>query len=154
MLSLPLHIFPLRGSGRPAKPFFPCLGIRALFWARSVRIDAIFVPSCITQDGHSGYLHNLSFYQARQTRISQPRPLRKQFITTLIIPLYPPNSVATHPARSGLTTDRFRTHSIRQGIKKYHHHTASMRLTSELIQSSLSYLNPLKERELDLRGAY
>ncbi|CCU75886.1 unnamed protein product [Blumeria hordei] len=27
-----------------------------------------------------------------------------------------------------------------------------MRLTSELIQSSLSYLNPLKERELDLRG--
>ena len=29
-----------------------------------------------------------------------------------------------------------------------------MRLTAELIQSSLSYLNPLKERELDLRGAY
>lgn len=28
-----------------------------------------------------------------------------------------------------------------------------MRLTAELIQSSLSYLNPLKERELDLRGA-
>ncbi|KAI9741521.1 MAG: U2 snRNP complex subunit [Claussenomyces sp. TS43310] len=27
-----------------------------------------------------------------------------------------------------------------------------MRLTVELIQSSLSYLNPLKERELDLRG--
>lgn len=27
-----------------------------------------------------------------------------------------------------------------------------MRLTAELIQSSLSYLNPLKERELDLRG--
>ncbi|RKU49009.1 U2 snRNP complex subunit [Coniochaeta pulveracea] len=27
-----------------------------------------------------------------------------------------------------------------------------MRLTSELISSSLSYLNPLKERELDLRG--
>ncbi|KAI5308185.1 U2 snRNP complex subunit [Ascosphaera atra] len=27
-----------------------------------------------------------------------------------------------------------------------------MRLTPELIQSSLSYLNPLKERELDLRG--
>ncbi|POS82377.1 L domain-like protein, partial [Erysiphe pulchra] len=27
-----------------------------------------------------------------------------------------------------------------------------MRLTTELIQSSLSYLNPLKERELDLRG--
>lgn len=32
--------------------------------------------------------------------------------------------------------------------------TATMRLTAELIQSSLSYLNPLKERELDLRGAY
>jgi len=31
--------------------------------------------------------------------------------------------------------------------------TALMRLTAELIQSSLSYLNPLKERELDLRGA-
>jgi U2 small nuclear ribonucleoprotein A' len=29
-----------------------------------------------------------------------------------------------------------------------------MRLTAELIQSSLSYLNPLKERELDLRGAF
>jgi hypothetical protein len=29
-----------------------------------------------------------------------------------------------------------------------------MRLTAELIQNSLSYLNPLKERELDLRGAY
>lgn len=29
-----------------------------------------------------------------------------------------------------------------------------MRLTTELIQSSLSYLNPLKERELDLRGAF
>jgi len=29
-----------------------------------------------------------------------------------------------------------------------------MRLTADLIQSSLSYLNPLKERELDLRGAY
>jgi len=28
-----------------------------------------------------------------------------------------------------------------------------MRLTAELITSSLSYLNPLKERELDLRGA-
>ena len=28
-----------------------------------------------------------------------------------------------------------------------------MRLTAELIQTSLSYLNPLKERELDLRGA-
>ncbi|KAI9679455.1 MAG: U2 snRNP complex subunit [Caeruleum heppii] len=27
-----------------------------------------------------------------------------------------------------------------------------MRLTAELIQSSLSYLNPLKDRELDLRG--
>ncbi|MCJ1465032.1 U2 snRNP complex subunit [Pseudocyphellaria aurata] len=27
-----------------------------------------------------------------------------------------------------------------------------MRLTAELIQASLSYLNPLKERELDLRG--
>ncbi|CAD6448527.1 37dad9a6-725e-4539-a128-9dd82ad4b993 [Sclerotinia trifoliorum] len=27
-----------------------------------------------------------------------------------------------------------------------------MRLTADLIQSSLSYLNPLKERELDLRG--
>lgn len=31
---------------------------------------------------------------------------------------------------------------------------AKMRLTAELIQNSLSYLNPLKERELDLRGAY
>jgi hypothetical protein len=31
---------------------------------------------------------------------------------------------------------------------------AIMRLTAELVQSSLSYLNPLKERELDLRGAY
>jgi hypothetical protein len=30
----------------------------------------------------------------------------------------------------------------------------TMRLTADLIQSSLSYLNPLKERELDLRGAY
>ncbi|KAL8726590.1 MAG: hypothetical protein Q9166_006625 [cf. Caloplaca sp. 2 TL-2023] len=30
--------------------------------------------------------------------------------------------------------------------------TATMRLTAELIQNSLSYLNPLKERELDLRG--
>jgi U2 small nuclear ribonucleoprotein A' len=29
-----------------------------------------------------------------------------------------------------------------------------MRLTAELIENSLSYLNPLKERELDLRGAY
>lgn len=28
-----------------------------------------------------------------------------------------------------------------------------MRLTAELIQDALSYLNPLKERELDLRGA-
>lgn len=27
-----------------------------------------------------------------------------------------------------------------------------MRLTSELINNSLCYLNPLKERELDLRG--
>jgi len=27
-----------------------------------------------------------------------------------------------------------------------------MRLTAELIGSSLSFLNPLKERELDLRG--
>jgi U2 small nuclear ribonucleoprotein A' len=29
-----------------------------------------------------------------------------------------------------------------------------MRLTAELINNSLSYLNPLKERELDLRGAF
>jgi len=27
-----------------------------------------------------------------------------------------------------------------------------MRLTTDLINHSLSYLNPLKERELDLRG--
>jgi len=27
-----------------------------------------------------------------------------------------------------------------------------MRLTADLIHDSLSYLNPLKERELDLRG--
>lgn len=27
-----------------------------------------------------------------------------------------------------------------------------MRLTAELIHNSLSYLNPLNERELDLRG--
>jgi hypothetical protein len=32
------------------------------------------------------------------------------------------------------------------------HPTAIMRLTAELISNSLSYLNPLKERELDLRG--
>lgn len=29
-----------------------------------------------------------------------------------------------------------------------------MRLTADLIKDSLSYLNPLKERELDLRGAF
>src|SRR5437762_5604674 len=29
-----------------------------------------------------------------------------------------------------------------------------MRLTADLINSSLSYLNPNKERELDLRGAF
>ena len=29
-----------------------------------------------------------------------------------------------------------------------------MRLTADLIQNSLSYINPLTERELDLRGAY
>jgi U2 small nuclear ribonucleoprotein A' len=28
-----------------------------------------------------------------------------------------------------------------------------MRLTVELIQNSLSYINPLTDRELDLRGA-
>lgn len=28
-----------------------------------------------------------------------------------------------------------------------------MRLTADLIGHSLSYLNPLKEREMDLRGA-
>lgn len=30
--------------------------------------------------------------------------------------------------------------------------TYAMRLTVELIENSLSYINPLKERELDLRG--
>ena len=29
-----------------------------------------------------------------------------------------------------------------------------MRLTADLINNSLSYLNALKERELDLRGAF
>jgi hypothetical protein len=29
-----------------------------------------------------------------------------------------------------------------------------MRLTADLIRDSLSYLNPLMERELDLRGAF
>lgn len=29
-----------------------------------------------------------------------------------------------------------------------------MRLTADLIGHSLSYLNPLKEREMDLRGAF
>lgn len=29
-----------------------------------------------------------------------------------------------------------------------------MRLTADLINNSLSYLNPLKERELDLRGTF
>jgi len=29
-----------------------------------------------------------------------------------------------------------------------------MRLTADLINASLSYLNPLKERELDLRGVF
>jgi len=28
-----------------------------------------------------------------------------------------------------------------------------MRLTADLVQNSLSYINPLTERELDLRGA-
>lgn len=32
--------------------------------------------------------------------------------------------------------------------------TTKQRLTAELIQHSLSYLNPLKERELDLRGEF
>jgi hypothetical protein len=32
--------------------------------------------------------------------------------------------------------------------------TGEMRLTADLINSSLSYLNPNKERELDLRGAF
>jgi hypothetical protein len=31
---------------------------------------------------------------------------------------------------------------------------SAMRLTPDLINNSLSYLNPLKERELDLRGAF
>jgi hypothetical protein len=31
---------------------------------------------------------------------------------------------------------------------------SEMRLTADLINSSLSYLNPNKERELDLRGAF
>lgn len=30
--------------------------------------------------------------------------------------------------------------------------TAKMRVTADLINNSLSYINPLKERELDLRG--
>jgi hypothetical protein len=29
-----------------------------------------------------------------------------------------------------------------------------MRLTVDLLQNSLSYINPLKERELDLRGMF
>lgn len=29
-----------------------------------------------------------------------------------------------------------------------------MRLTAELINNSLSYINPLNERELDLRGTH
>ena len=45
-------------------------------------------------------------------------------------------------------------------IEKYHIWTrgnsprSKMRLTADLIRDSLSYLNPLKERELDLRGAF
>ena len=41
------------------------------------------------------------------------------------------------------------SHSILQRLLAF---LANMRLTAELINNSLSYLNPLKERELDLRG--
>lgn len=40
--------------------------------------------------------------------------------------------------------------SLEPGLRE----SPTMRLTVELIHNSLSYLNPLKERELDLRGAY
>lgn len=43
-------------------------------------------------------------------------------------------------------TSNRRTHTRVAG------HTIIMRLTAELIQHALSYLNPLNERELDLRG--
>lgn len=37
-------------------------------------------------------------------------------------------------------------------LSRPHTTAVKMRLTAELITSSLTYLNPLKERELDLRG--
>lgn len=42
--------------------------------------------------------------------------------------------------------------STRELPPPQHSSTCTMRLTTELLTSSLSYLNPLKERELDLRG--
>lgn len=45
-------------------------------------------------------------------------------------------------------------HSLSIGPEHEVQYLATMRLTVDLINNSLSYLNPLKERELDLRGAY
>lgn len=39
-------------------------------------------------------------------------------------------------------------------LRPRHNHAAKMRLTTDLINNSLSFINCLTERELDLRGAY
>ena len=42
----------------------------------------------------------------------------------------------------------------RNEFEKFLTAIVTMRLTAELINNSLSYLNPLKEREMDLRGVF
>src|SRR4051812_33082993 len=48
----------------------------------------------------------------------------------------------------------FQRHRFAFAIRPERQFTGEMRLTADLINSSLSYLNPNKERELDLRGAF
>lgn len=65
----------------------------------------------------------------------------------------------THDATNPTTTPPRKRNSEDLPIErtKYQLHNPqpppTMRLTADLIGHSLSYLNPLKEREMDLRGA-
>jgi hypothetical protein len=72
------------------------------------------------------------------------------------------NCPANHTQRAGVlfihtdppTKPLFKRDATSDDANEVTRLSFAMRLTSELIHDSLSYLNPLKERELDLRGAF
>jgi hypothetical protein len=95
--------------------------------------------------------HVATAIQIFELVVSQPC-VTAQHIVASSLPNYTSHSHHSQPSKRIPITAQQADHTNCKRHKSIP--TAKMRLTAELINNSLSYLNPLKERELDLRGAF